>query len=110
MKEYNVVTHCIRCEKTIPIEYSKENVLGDDLAFDDPEGRSNPEGAVCFHATGNFGSSLFDPLDWQKMYLYLCDTCLGQLDAQHITLFKVSKGKDRYKVITPSWDNYGEEE
>lgn len=56
---------CIVCKKPLP------------PAFEGPEADTNqPYGGTTFHAHGQYGSTVFDPMDNQGLEINVCDPCL----------------------------------
>ena len=61
-------TNCIKCGKQL------DNW---DVAY--PEGASqvHPLGGTVFRSYGNYGSTVFDPLDASYLDICVCDSCLS---------------------------------
>ncbi len=66
--------HCLKCDKELEAAFGE----GDDYP---------PSEAVIFYAQGNYGSTVFDPMDGSSLKIYICDDCLSKA-ADKVALVK----------------------
>lgn len=64
---------CFKCGKVL------ERVFKD---FED-----QPWGATCFYSHGQYGSTVFDPMDDSYLGIYICDECMVE-NAQDVVEWK----------------------
>ena len=55
---------CIVCKEPLP------------PAFEGLHEANQPHGGTTFHARGQYGSTVFDPMDSQELEINVCDPCL----------------------------------
>jgi hypothetical protein len=59
------ILNCIVCNKEL------ESAVGED-------GNNQPYGATTFQSYGQFGSTIFDPMDGTYIEINVCDACLNE--------------------------------
>ncbi len=84
--------NCISCGKTL------RSALGSDWEQDPPQG------AVVFIATGNYGSTIYDPMFYgsEHLKIAICDTCLTKAAKRdyviHVQPIKVPTTEKVWKI------------
>lgn len=81
---------CFVCNKTVLSAF-------DDYEMDILEPASK---AVCFTSGGNFGSTIFDPMDGTIIEITVCDDCLKN-KKDRVIAYKIQHKKSYKKVDNP---------
>jgi hypothetical protein len=80
-QENDPVIHCICCE---------EEMVNMDEMYPEGKAQVHPENGTVFHAYGNYGSTVFDPMDGSFAEICICNECLENKKwAMNITKGKV---------------------
>jgi hypothetical protein len=61
------IIHCICCE---------EEMVNADYMYPEDKAAVHPEDGTVFHTYGNYGSTVFDPMDGSLAEICICNDCL----------------------------------
>lgn len=75
-------------------------VCGTELAPATNFDHNQPYKGTVFHTQGNYGSTVFDPMDGARLEVNICDTCLTQRASTGAILYYPGVTKRRAKT----WD------
>lgn len=73
-------------------------ICGIQVEWNGCPGMTNNPCATVFNAFGNYGSTMFDPMDGSYLEINICDECLKILKQQHLVLHGNSTKKIEKKV------------
>lgn len=79
---------CIVCKK------SMENIFSTD-----EDNYNQPNDGLCFHTSGQYGSTVFDPMDSTFLEITVCDPCIKQAGVDGDVLFHFPKPAPRGPVM-----------
>jgi hypothetical protein len=70
---------------------------------DDPAGVDQPSGATAFVSGGNFGSTVFDPMNGEELHIAICDACLSVKAAAGLVIHVVRSVPVSHVVSVQQW-------
>lgn len=88
---------CFKCDKVL------------ERAFEDVE--HQPWGATSFYSHGQYGSTVFDPMDDSYLGIYICDECMVE-NAQEVVKWEaapaLSSAAPKLGTWTPPYESASE--
>lgn len=93
---------CISCDKTLEKDPHGSDFTGQDVI-------PSIYGAVIFRGTGNYGSTVYDPMDGGHfLEVYLCDECILKKAEK---IFHITSERKREEVtLVQNFNDYRERE
>ena len=84
---------CFCCEKEISPVFTRENNSSDI--------NQQPDDAIGFVSNGNYGSTVFDPMEFSVIAINICDDCIkSKMEKSHfITITTYENGTKDNKVV-----------